>query len=326
MEAINTAWPLLTDAGICRFLIESESFYPHDAVELSVAQQRDLYNTMCAHFRKPRPASVHVTDVAVHATDVSIPVRIYVPVSSAPLPAVLYLHGGGFVVGDLESHDDICAEIADRANTAVIAVAYRLAPEYPFPAAFNDCREVLLALPMLAQEYRFDAEQLVIGGDSAGGSLAAGLCLDARDRGGPSVAGQVLVYPGLGGNTNSGSYVTQSEAPGLTARDIEYYRELYVGVANHAHQQNKFANPLRETNYHGLPPAYLVAAQHDPLCDDCAEYARQLKQVGVAVQLREEPLLIHSFLRARYMSDPAGKSFDAIVAAIASLAHNGVLP
>lgn len=326
MEAFKTTWPLLTDAGIREFLIESESFYPHDAVELSIVQQRELYNTMCAHFHKPRPATVHVTDVAVRATDVAIPVRIYIPESPAPLPAVLYLHGGGFVVGDLESHDDICAEIAERANVAVIAVAYRLAPEHPFPAAFNDCREVLLALPMLAQEYRFDAEQLVVGGDSAGGNLAAGLCLDARDRGGLRIAGQVLVYPGLGGNINSGSYIIQSNAPGLTARDIEYYRELYIGVANQSHHQNKFANPLRETNYHGLPSAYLVAAQHDPLCDDCAEYAGQLKKAGVAVQLREEPLLIHSFLRARHMSAPAGKSFDAIVAAITSLAHNGVLP
>jgi acetyl esterase len=140
------------------------------------------------------------------------------------------------------------------------------------------------------------------------------------------IAGQVLIYPGLGGDSSKGSYLSQAEAPGLSARDLEFYRDIYLGPPESPHHHSKFANPLQETDYRGLPPAFLVAAHYDPLCDDCADYAQQLQQAGVAVQLREEPLLVHAFLRARHMSDPAGKSFDAIVTAIESLAHNGRLP
>ena len=124
------------------------------------------------------------------------------------------------------------------------------------------------------------------------------------------IRGQVLIYPGLGGDTARGSYVTQANAPGLSTADVLYYRDTYKGAPH------KLAEPLRESNFAGLPPAFLVAAGLDPLHDDCAAYAARLRDAGVAAEVRDEPLLVHAFIRARHMSAPAGESFKAIVAAI----------
>lgn len=319
-------YSMLTDVGIRNFMIESDSFYPPNAVDLSIEQQRSLYNKMSAHFRKERPDNIKVEDRFVVSGDFEIPVRIYSPNSSTPLPVMLYLHGGGYVVGDLESHDDICAEIADRAQVCVVTAAYRLAPEHKFPAAFNDCKALLSALPDLGSEFGFDCQHLVVGGDSAGGNLAAGLCLDARDSGSPKISGQVLIYPGLGGDGTKGSYISQAHAPGLSAKDSEFYRNIYVGPSDHPNRNSKFALPLLETNYANLPPAFLVAAHFDPLRDDCSNYADCLKNAGVDATVRDEPELVHAFLRARHMSKPASQSFDAIITAIKSLAHEGKLP
>ena len=220
---------------------------------------------------------------------------------------------GGFVVGGLDSHDDICAELADGSGLGVIAVDYRLAPEHRFPAAFDDCWAVLEALSRDA--FGFDPGRIVVAGDSAGGNLAAGLAMRARDLGGPHLAGQVLIYPGLGGDRTRGSYLEQAHAPGLTTADVQYYKSVYVGPPDDPNHQSKFASPLNETNYAGLPPAFLVAAHWDPLRDDCVAYAARLNAAGVAAHVRHEPLLVHAFLRARHMSPAAAASFAAIVEA-----------
>ena len=292
-----TKYPQLTDPGIRTFLEEGEKLYPADAVNFTMAEQRAFYDKYCAHFASPRPASLEVEDFHV----ATIPCRRYTP--PHPEARLLYLHGGGFVVGGLESHDSICADLADQAQVEVTAVEYRLAPEHPFPAAFNDCWIVLQLL-----------KSCIIAGDSAGANLAAALCLKARDVRGPEIKGQVLIYPGLGGDVTRGSYLTQAHAPGLSTKDTLYYREVYQG---HGH---KYAEPLRETNYHNLPPAFLVAACNDPLHDDCEAYATNLRAAGVAATVRDEPQLVHAFLRARHMSEPAAKSFAAIVAAIKAFA------
>ena len=287
----------LQDPGIREFLIAGENFYPADAVNFTMAEQRAFYNKYCAHFRKPRPSSIGVADFKVD----KIACRRYMPKS--PNAKLLYLHGGGFVVGGLESHDDICAELAEGANVEVIAVEYRLAPEHPFPAAFDDCWAVLEKIGAC-----------IVAGDSAGGNLAAALCLKSRDDNGPKIAGQVLIYPGLGGDMTKGSYITQANAPGFTTSDVIYYRDTYHGGGH------KYAEPLRETDYRTLPPAFLVAAGLDPLHDDAIEYAAKLTASGVQATVREEPLLVHAFLRARHMSQPAAASFQAIIAAIKGFA------
>lgn len=297
-DPLTEKYAHVADPGIRAFLIAGERLYPDNAVSFTMAEQRAFYDRYCAHFRKGRPFGLAVQDFKV----ADIPCRRYVPRHAAGA-TVLYLHGGGFVVGGLASHDDICAEIAADSEAMVVAVQYRLAPEHPFPAALDDAWAVLKHL--LA-----DGHPLVLAGDSAGGNLAAALAIRARDAGLGPIRGQVLIYPGLGGDVTAGSYLTQANAPGLSTADVLYYRDTYKGAPH------KLAEPLRETDFNGLPPAFLVAAGLDPLHDDCAAYAARLRDAGVAAEVRDEPLLVHAFLRARHMSRPAGESFKAIVAAI----------
>jgi acetyl esterase len=308
-DAIEKKYADLQDAGIRDFMIAGERFYPPDAVNFTMAEQRAFYDAYCAHFRKPRPAGVDSADVAPGG----IACRHYRKAGTTDAPVMIYLHGGGFVLGGLDSHDDVCAEICDGAAIDVMAVDYRLAPEHPFPAAFEDGWAVL-------NDAATRHSRIIIGGDSAGGNLAAAIAIKARDAGGPRLRGQVLIYPGLGGDMARGSYLTQANAPGLTTRDVAAYRDIYKGGAS------KYAQPLNETNYAGLPPAFLVAAGLDPLHDDCLDYAARLTAAGVPAKVRDEPLLVHAFLRARTMSAPARDAFAAIIAACASLAHRGQLP
>lgn len=308
MDEIDGKYNGLEDPGIRAFMIEGERLYPADAVNFTMAEQRDFYNRYCAHFRKARPADVTAKNFNVG----DVPARLYVPKGREQAPVMLYLHGGGFVVGGLESHDDVCAEIASGAGIQVVAVEYRLAPEHPFPAAFDDCWAMLTHLAKTHAD-------IIVGGDSAGGNLAAALTLKARDVGGPRLKGQLLIYPGLGGDVTKGSYISQANAPNLTTADVLYYHDTYKGDGS------RYAEPLRETDYHGLPPAFVTTAQIDPLADDGAEWVKRLTAAGIAAHHRPEPLLVHAYLRARHMSEPAKLSFAAIVEAARSLANNGTL-
>ncbi|MBG1232839.1 alpha/beta hydrolase [Aestuariivirga litoralis] len=291
----------LKDPGIVAFLEEGERLYPENAVSFSMAEQREFYNKYCAHFSGRWPKDVATRDFTVGA----VPCRRYMP--RAPRGQLLYLHGGGYVVGGLESHNSICADLADQAQVDVIAVEYRLAPEHKFPAAFDDCWAVFESIVG-------SGGPCVIAGDSAGGNLAAGIAIKARDLGIQKIKGQVLIYPGLGGDVTKGSYITQANAPGLTTKDVLYYHDTYGSDGS------KLAEPLRETDFSGLPRAFLVACAHDPLHDDAVHYAAKLQAAGVAAELREEPDLVHAYLRARFMSRPAAESFRAIVAAIRAFA------
>lgn len=286
-------YPQLKDPGIVAFLEEGEKLYPEDAVNFTIAEQRAFYDKYCAHYNGPWPEGLTAHDFKVG----SVPCRRYTPKNVRG--AVLYLHGGGLVVGGIASHDSICADLADQAQVEIVAVEYRLAPEHKFPSAFDDCWAVFETMG-----------PCVIAGDSAGGNLAAAVSIKARDLGINKIKGQVLIYPGLGGDLTKGSYITQANAPGLSTKDVLFYHET------NGRPDSKLAAPLLETNYAGLPPAFLVAAVHDPLHDDCFDYAARLQAAGVAAQIRDEPDLVHAYLRARYMSKPAAESFRAIVAAV----------
>ncbi len=290
---MSNKYPTVKDEGIRRFLIEGEELYPADAVNFTMDEQRAFYNQFCAHFDYPHPAGITTHDFKVG----DVPCRTYT--LKKPKAKLLYLHGGGYVVGGIASHDSICAEIAGPGDVEVTAVEYRLAPEHPFPAAFDDCWAVLNHIG-----------PCIVAGDSAGGNMAAALSLKSRDVNGPKIIAQILIYPGLGGDLDRGSYITQADAPGLTTKDVIFYRDTYNGSSH------KYAEPLRETNYVGLPPAFMVAACLDPLHDDCFDFAAKLKTAGVEAEVRDEPLLIHAFLRARHMSQPAADSFASIIAAI----------
>jgi acetyl esterase len=272
------------------FVEKTVSFNSTDS---SLAGLRQAYSEMCRAFTPPRPAGLYVVDFEL----AGVLVRSYqppVPPSTQGDPCIVYLHGGGWVVGDLDSHDFICAELASTLGVLVIAVDYRLAPEHPFPAAFNDCLKVWRALR--TGPFRLDPTRTLVAGDSAGGNLAAALCLALRDAGEPVPCAQVLIYPGLGGDHTLPSRSECIDAPLLSSSDVDCYHALYLRGTR---QPGAYAMPLLANDYRGLPPALIAVAQFDPLRDDGVRYAERLNAVGVAAKLYYGEGLVHGCLRAR---------------------------
>lgn len=292
--------PTPEETGILEFLSICNSVYSDDAVSQSIEAQRAQYDALCARFSPPIPAGLTFADSPIR----TVPTRRYRPRHVTSETLLLYLHGGGFVVGSLESHHAICAEIADFAGAELVAVDYRLAPEHCWPAQTDDGFAVL-------SELASSGRRIVLIGDSAGGNLAAGLAMRAKQAGLSNIAGQVLVYPALGGDLTAGSYVEMSEAPGLTTADVAYYREILQ-----APQDDPVAAPLKSVSVGGLPPAFISGAAFDPLRDDSRQYAARLAQAGVEVWFREEPQMVHAWLRARHMSDGARAGFLAVCEAV----------
>ncbi|KQV38411.1 carboxylesterase [Rhizobium sp. Root268] len=300
-----TAKPLPTEPGILAFHARCEAFYPADAVDAPIGQQRQWYDALCKAFDAAPPGGMTKSDSLVEGR---IAIRSYRPAEIKTQTRLFYIHGGGFVVGSLDSHDAICAEISDAVGAELVSIDYRLAPEHVWPAAFEDCWAVLVHLLQ-------DVRPVVVIGDSAGGNLAAGIAVKARDEGLSGIVGQVLIYPGLGGDLVSGSYIEMADAPGLSTADVAYYRDVL-----HAPEDNPHAFPLAAGDFAGLPRAYISAAHFDPLRDDARFYAARLIQAGIDVIFREEPQMIHAWLRARFMSEGARTGFAALCDGIRQLA------
>lgn len=285
---------MIDDPQVLAFIAETEASYPPEANLADVKENRRYYDAMCDRFRAARPQGLIVEDRAI----AGVSCRVY---GEETRVFVLYLHGGGFVVGGLESHDDVCAEIADAVGLQVIAVDYRLAPEHCWPAQVRDVEAVWHAI----------GRPGVVVGDSAGGMLAAALCLSLR--GGRQPLGQVLIYPGLGGDGDAPSYRENAEAPLLRTRDVDAYKGLLHGDTA---VRDPLARPLKAADLSSLAPAFIVTADVDPLRDDGKAYAARLSAASVAAVWRNEPQLPHGYLRARRGSDRARRSFLAIIAAI----------
>ncbi|MEM7508487.1 MAG: alpha/beta hydrolase fold domain-containing protein [Pseudomonadota bacterium] len=291
----------ISDLEVLAFIAEVDAFYPPDAVALSIEEQRARYDRMAAHFLAPRPSGMETRDSRI--ADVAC--RHY----PGGAPRVVFFHGGGFVVGGLDSHDDVCAEIAHRTGLAVTAVDYRLGPEHLHPAAFDDALAVTRAL--------LGEGPVILCGDSGGGTLAASTAWALRGDG--RVSGQALIYPALGGERlGLPSYTAQAEAPLLSTRDVQAYARLRAGGAPPL-EDPSFA-VFAATGLSGIAPAFISAAACDPLCDDGPEYQRRLAAEGIAVDCVVEPQLPHMWLRARHRSARAGAAFDRVIAGIATLA------
>ncbi|PAP93875.1 esterase [Mesorhizobium wenxiniae] len=279
-------------------------------MDLPLDKQRAVYDAMCRAFHAGYPAGVEASDGTVAAGDQMIPIRRHQLAGKAPQAMVVYYHGGGFVLGGLDSHDDICAEICAGTGFAVLSADYRLAPEHLHPAAFDD------ALAVFERAASTSGLPIVLCGESAGGNLAAGVAHAARRRPHPAI-GQVLIYPELGGDKSAGSYVEHAEAPLLTLSDIEFYRQVRSGKAQSP--DDPTFSPLRDTDFSGLPPTVIVSAQCDPLSSDGEAYRDRILAAGGRAWWYEEQRLVHSFLRARKTVPRAGEAFTRIVAAIATL-------
>jgi acetyl esterase len=227
----------------------------------------------------------------------AIPARIYTPEklrqTAGLAPCLVFFHGGGWVIGDLDSHDVVCRKLAVEGELIVIAVDYRLAPEHKFPAAIDDAFNATTWIAANAKELGIDAARLTVGGDSAGGNLAAVVALEAREANGPHIAGQVLVYPATDFAMSHPSHREPETSLLLTHSVIRWFRDHYLNDA--ADGENWRASPARAKTLAGLPPAFVVTAGADPLRDEGDEYALRLKQAGVAVTHRTFPGQFHGF-------------------------------
>ena len=225
----------------------------------------------------------------------ALPVRIYTPLDreAGELPALAFFHGGGFVIGDLDSHDATCRELANRARCAVVAVDYRLAPEAKFPAAAEDCYAATCWIAENAALLGVDAGRIAVGGDSAGGNLAAVTALLARDRGGPRLAHQLLVYPVIDCAFDTASYLENAEGYFLTREMMRWFWHHYLEKPEQA--ADPYASPIRASTLSGVAPATVITAEYDPLRDEGEAYASRLAADGVRASLTRYDGVIHGF-------------------------------
>ncbi|ESZ27065.1 alpha/beta hydrolase [Mesorhizobium sp. L2C084A000] len=310
-----TDYKTLIDAETWAFIERTNSYYPPDTIDYTIAQQREIYDRMCREFFAGYPDGVAVETSAIATSTHDIPTRIY----RSPLQAavtVLYVHGGGFILGGLDSHDDVCAELCARTGYEVVSVDYRLAPEHLHPAAFDD---LMSAFEWAAAT---PSHPILLCGDSAGGNLCAAVSHATRGHSKRPI-GQVLIYPGLGGDRSQGSYITHAEAPMLTTRDLEFYKNIRTGGQDGTGDITQ--SPLADADFANLPPTVLITAQCDPLSSDGEAYRDRIVAAGGRAYWFEEPGLVHGYLRARHTVGRARASFTRIVDAVAALGQGAWL-
>ena len=282
--------PVTLEPEISDFIELSDSLY-QTGVDDSVENQRDVYNTVCRHFTPPHPPGLHNRYYKISG----IPMRWYWTDDNQMAPCIVYFHGGGFVVGGLESHDFICAKLAVDSHCKVVSVDYRLAPEHRFPAAFDDCYSVLQALQNNPDDFGIDANKIVLCGDSAGGNLTAAVALANRDHGGSPLAGQIMIYPRLIDDITLPSYTECATAPQLSTADVEYYHRIYLGDYN---DTSAYFAPAMSERFDELPPALLLPVEYDPLRDDAFLFHEKLLAAGTDSELHLGKGLVHGCLRA----------------------------
>ena len=263
------------------------------SVELSRAQ----IQTLAAKFERPCPASVQKTDITLPGAAGDRPARLYVPAgrdSNAAQPTLLYLHGGGWVQGGIDTHDGLCGALCEQAGIRVISFDYRLAPEHPFPAAPNDVLACYRGLLADAANLHIRPDQLAVGGDSAGGNLTACLMHDLIEAKLPLPAAQLLIYPGVDGRLTSQSMRDLRDQPLLPVSRIDWYLSLYLPTGQDRNDPR--VSPLLSQNLSGQPPALIIGGGHDPLWDDALSYAEALQDAGVQTDLLTYPGQVHAFV------------------------------
>ncbi|MFC9557930.1 alpha/beta hydrolase [Rhodococcus sp. NPDC056960] len=263
--------------------------------ELGPEQARALLNT--APPAEPITPLDHVDQLTVPTRAGAIRARLYRPDGTAPDgrgPALVYLHGGGFVLGTLDGADELCRAIAAGSGWTVVSLDYRLAPENPYPAALEDCLDAYAWLTRTAPELGIDPERIAVGGDSAGGNLAAAVCLHRRDERSPQPVTQVLAYPAVEGTFTTASWSEFADAPLLSTADARWFWEQYVGPEHRA--GDHLAAPMRAESLRDLPPALILTAEVDPIRDDAEAYAARLRRDGVPVSLTRYAGVFHGFV------------------------------
>jgi acetyl esterase len=271
---------------------------------LTPAQARAYYLERRAFTQPDPPEVASVRDLEARGPAGPIPLRSYRPAGAPPhavLPVLVYYHGGGWVIGDLDTHDVLCRQLCNLSGCAVVAVDYRLAPEHRFPAAVDDALAAARWVRAQAQALQVDADRLAVGGDSAGGNLAAVVALAARDAGDLPIAFQLLIYPATDQRRGWPSHTSNGQGYLLTRDSIAYYHDHYLG--DPAQDLDWRASPLLHADHANLPPAFVLTAGYDPLRDEGLQYAHKLSAAGNRAALVNFERQIHGFL-------PMGRVID----------------
>jgi acetyl esterase len=298
-------------------------------IDLLIKSGRPAYHTLSPKearqlFRETRPASTPPAPEIGGVKDVTadgVPLRVYRPRGApptAPLPALVYFHGGGWVIGDLETHDVLCRQLAAGAGVGVVAVDYRLAPEHKFPAAVDDAWAATRWIVAHAAGLGLDARRLAVGGDSAGGNLAAVVALMARDAGAPAITLQVLIYPVTDVAAESRSYADFADGFMLTRDSMRWFVAHYLRDAEDAADWR--VSPLRAPSLAGVAPALVVTAGFDPLRDEGDAYARRLREAGVRVDHLCYGGMLHGFVPMGRLIESGNHAVAHIAATLRRLA------
>jgi len=301
--------------GIREFIDRCNRAMPPDFYTLPLSDQRALYLGLTREFPYEVPPGVTITDDAVSHGARRLRLRVYRPRSPEGRGLLIYIRGGGFVVGSLETHNTVVAELACRSGLVTVAPDFRMAPEHPFPAALEDCYGALCGIVADAARLGIDPARIVIAGDSSGANMAVAVAMMSRDRGGPALRGQALISPVLDFTRWLRGGV---DAPLLTGGEMEYYTACYAPDPGQV--AHPYVSPLLHGTFDGLPPAYLMGAELDSLLVDSEAYARRLRKHGTDVELVVEPGLVHSAVRARGLSPQVADAWARFCSRAARLA------
>jgi acetyl esterase len=301
IDALESAFPKLGeevhDAAQARAILAAQPPVPIDPVAVGRVEER-----------------------TVPGADADVPARLYWPAgrdgpNGEPIPIVVFFHGGGFALCDLDTHDPVCRNMANMAGAVVLSVDYRLAPETPFPGGVEDAYAATQWAHEHAAELGADPDRLVVAGDSSGGNFAAVVALMARDRGGPPIAYQFLIYPVTDRNFEVASYRENSRGYFTTATHLRWYWDQYVGPDG-ADAAHPYASPLRAEDLSGLPPARVLTAEYDPLRDEGEAYAERLSAAGVETSLRRFDGMFHGFFTFSQIFPPGQQANEEEFAAL----------
>jgi acetyl esterase len=292
------------DPDIAAFAADQDETFGPDFSVRPITEQRALYEAFWRRYDAPRPEGIEVTDFSVLGLSGHIPVRLYrPPKASNPAPVIVYCHGGSWMFGGLDSHDLPVARLALHSGAAVLAVDYRLAPEHKFPAALHDAWDALSWVAEDGGTRNLDPRRIAVAGDSAGGALAAGMALMAREAGGPQLRAQGLVYPAL----RAPRAATGTESPGLDEAAVSAALSGYLSSPSDV--ADPLAMPLMARDFSRLPPAVICAAELDVVLPDALEYAAALDAAGVPQRLIVAHGLPLTFLRALHICGGADRAF-----------------
>ena len=258
--------------------------------------------------RAPGPQVAKVDDRTIPGPDGQVPVRIYTPDGNGPFPVLVWFHGGGWVVGDLDTSDGTARHLAVGANCVVVSVDYRLAPETQFPGPAEDCYAATQWVAQNAASIDGDPSRIAVGGDSAGGNLATVVCLMARDRQGPSLVHQLLVYPVTERDFYTPSYGENADGYSLTRDSMRWYWMHYL--VDNEDANNPYAAPMMAEDLSGLPPALVITAEYDPLRDEGEAYAHKLEAAGVPTHCTRYDGMMHGFFGAPAVLDKGKQAID----------------